>query len=117
MAWVPISNSVKTPSTPTWEELAKLEEASPGLTRLPPGRLVTTHGMRAIKKPLAKDMLVQVLSEAGIGRKKRSIVLRKIEHAQFYGAVKVGVAQIISAHDTAQAKPAKKERAIAGDVD
>ncbi|HRG55924.1 MAG TPA: hypothetical protein PLG56_07795 [Lacunisphaera sp.] len=119
MAWVPTSTSGKAPSKPTWEELAKLEETSPGLTRLPPGRLVASPGMRSVRKPLAKGTLMQVLAEAGIGRKKRSIVLRKIEHSQGYVIVNtMDALRIEAAQVTGQSKPAKKkERAFVGDVD
>ena len=57
--------------------------------------------------------------EAGIGRKKRSIVLRKIEHSQGYVIVNtMDALRIEAAQVTGQSKPAKKkERAFVGDVD
>lgn len=42
MAWMSTSTPAKASSGISWEALARLEEASPGLTNLPPLRLMAT---------------------------------------------------------------------------
>ena len=79
MTWVPTSVPAKNFPTASWDELAKLEKASPGLTRVPPSKLVSTIEIESTRRLLLSSQIVaEALEEAKVGRKKRTFILRKI---------------------------------------
>lgn len=79
MAWIPTSVPAKIPPTVSWDELAELEKAGPGLTRLPPYGLVSSSEVDSIRRELLSTHIVsEALAEAHVGRKKRAHILRKI---------------------------------------
>lgn len=79
MTWVATSVPAKNFPTASWDELAKLEKASPGLTRVPPSKLVSTTEIESTRRALLSSQIVSMaLEEAKVGRKKRQLVLRKI---------------------------------------